>query len=348
MIRFSYPQILYALFSLPILILAVWAEHRWRKRAAAKWADPQLHFATLPHFAPGKAINRRILELLALGLGIVALAGPQIGTRVENVTRQGVDLVIALDMSQSMLAEDISPNRFQKARLEVTRLLQQLRGDRVALVPFAGSAHIQVPLTLDYDALNSVLAALQPEMMPVQSTDIGEALAQALKAFSPQSPARRILLLISDGEDHMGNWEKSLDNLKKEGVIVYTIGMGSPQGVPIPIKEGGELKGYKKDRRGEIVLTKLNEELLQNIARESGGEYFRGTPGGDEFQTVRRKIEGSEKTTFEERRFTDFEHRYQWALFPAVIILMLSELLPRYRRQIPLRYGKVEKEEVTV
>lgn len=336
MIRFAHPHVLNLLWLTLGLLVIFWWDYRWRKRRANQWAELHLHSIVLPTLSLKRILLKYLLTLASIICGIIALSGPQVGTRVENIVRQGVDIVIALDLSESMLAEDVLPNRFSKARLELMRFFQELKGDRVALVPFAGSAHIQVPLTLDYDALSLVLNSLEPSIMPLPGSDIGDALRQSLKAFRKDSPTRKILILISDGEDHMGTWEKAIEDVKNEDVEIITVGIGTIQGAPIPIKEQGILKGYKKDKVGAVVITRLNEDVLKRLSQVTGGEYYPATPSGDEFRAIIQRIEGKEKATFEEKKFTDYEHRFQWFVMLVIILLGASEIFPTYKPRLPV------------
>ncbi len=332
MIRFAHPDYLSILWIIPLMLAALVFEGRWRRKATSSWATERMFDAVLPERAPLRMLARRVLLVLSVALIVLAAAGPQVGTRLVEVTREGTDVVIALDVSKSMLAEDVTPNRLLKARHEILGLLQMLRGDRVALVPFAGVAFVQVPLTLDYGAFGAVLNALEPGMIPHPGTALGEAIAQARRAFRPDSKAQKSLILIPDGEDHE---EGALDQAKeaaKEGVIIFTIGMASQAGAPIPEKDAvGRIIGYKTERGGGTVISRLNEQLLSDIAEAAGGEFYRDNPSGDEFRRIYEKLAGMDKQKFEQKQFTDYEDRFQWPLLLAFLLLLIEELIPPYR-----------------
>lgn len=332
MIRFAHPQALNLLWLMPLLALAALAEYRWRIRSMRAWASEHLWDTAFPARAPGRLLMKRLLGSGAMGLIALALAGPQVGTKQIEVTREGTDVVVALDVSQSMLAEDVTPNRLLKARHEILRLLERLRGDRVALVPFAGVAFVQVPLTLDYGAFGAVLNSLEPGMIPQPGTAIGEAIKQARRAFRSESRAQKILILITDGEDHEAGATLAAKEAAGEGIIIFTVGMASPTGAPIPEKDAaGRIVGYKQERGSGTVISKLNEDLLTKIADAAGGAFYRDNPGGDEFKRIFERITGMDKEKFEQKQFTDYEDRFQWPLLLAFLLLAAEELIPPFR-----------------
>lgn len=329
MIRFAHPDYLYFLWVIPVMLLIVWWEYHWRLKSMSRWASEPLWDAALPDRAPGRKLVKRLLITLSIAMLLVALSGPQIGTRMVEVTREGSDIAIVIDVSQSMLAEDITPNRMMKARHEVVKFLGRLHGDRVALVPFAGVAFVQVPLTLDYAAVNSILHALEPGMIPQPGTSLSAAIKQAQRAFREESKAQKIMMLITDGEDHETGAIDQAKEAARENIIIYTIGMASPSGGPVPIKNtSGRITGYKQERGGGTIISRLNEKLLMDIARITGGEYFRSTAVGSEFKQIFNKVAKLDKEEFEAREFTDYEHRFQWFLLAALLLIVLAELIP--------------------
>jgi len=333
MIRFAHGEYLVLLWSLPVLALLAWVEYRWRIKSMARWAESRMWDTAFPHRAPGRILVKRWLGVAAIGLLIIALSGPQVGTREIEVKREGTDIVIALDVSQSMNATDITPSRLIKARHEVARLLKRLRGDRVALVPFAHVAFVQTPLTLDYSAVITMLEALDPKILPYPGTSISAAIEQARRAFKIESKAQRILLLITDSEDHDSDPIKQAKEAAKEGIKIYTIGMATVQGGPIPIKDQrGNITGYKQ-YRSTTVVSRLDETILKEIANITGGEYFRTTKTGREFERIYEQITGMDTEEFETKQFTDYEDRFQWLAAMAFLLLILEELIPPGRRR---------------
>lgn len=334
MIRFAHPWALQLIWLVPIALVVAWLEYRWRLKAMSSWAKEALWDASLPDRAPMRLALKRGFWALAIGFIALALAGPQVGTRTMQVTREGTDVVIALDVSKSMLAEDVAPSRMLKAKHEILKLLEQLRGDRVALVPFAGAAFVQVPLTLDYGALGSMLNSLDPGMIPQPGTAIGDAIKQARKAFRSESKAQKILILITDGEDQENGAVTEAKEAAKEGVLIFTVGMASPEGAPIPEKDdAGRVMGYKQASGSGTVISKLNESLLTDVAGSTGGDYYRDNPGGDEFRKIYERILGMSREKFEQKQFTDYEDRFQWPLAMAFLLLLADELVLPYRRR---------------
>jgi Ca-activated chloride channel family protein len=239
-----------------------------------------------------------------------------------------------VDVSQSMLTEDIAPNRMLRTRHEVARLLEQLRGDRVALAPFAGVAFVQVPLTLDYSAVVSILNALEPGMIPQPGTSLAAAIHQARRAFRAEGKAQKVMILISDGEDHEPGAFAEAKEAAKEGVIIYTVGMATPAGGPIPVRDDrGRVAGYKKGPGGETVISRLNDDELQQIAAATGGEFYRASAGGGEFKQIFKKISGMDKEQFESREYTDWEDRFQWPVAAVLLLMVFEECIPPGRKR---------------
>jgi len=333
-IRFAHPAYLHLLWVGLLLLAAAWLEYRWRWAAMKRWASEALWDAALPDRAPGRLLAKRILLTVGLMLGVIALAGPQVGTRLVEVTREGSDIALVVDVSASMMTEDIAPNRLLTMRHEIAELLGQLRGDRVALVPFAGVAFVQVPLTLDYSAVVSVLDALDPGIIPQPGTALAEAIGQARKAFRVESKAQKVMIIISDGEDHEAGAVTAAKEAAKEGVIIYTVGMATAAGGPIPVKDDrGHVADYKRGPDGETVISRLDEKTLKDVADAGGGEYYRASAGGDEFRRILKKISGMDKEQFESKEYTNYEDRFQWLLMGAFVLAALEEIIPRGRRR---------------
>ncbi|MBT7619006.1 MAG: VWA domain-containing protein [Calditrichaeota bacterium] len=333
MIRFAHPEYLHFLWALPVLMILALLELRWRKAAMLRWANQTMWDTAFPHRAPRNVFVKRLLGLSAIGLLILAISGPQVGTRQIEVKREGTDIVIALDVSRSMYATDISPSRLIKAKHEITRLLKRLRGDRVALVPFANVAFVQIPLTLDYSAVVTALNAMDPEIIPYPGTSLSEAIKQGQRAFRIESNAQKILILITDSEDHSTDAAEQAAEAAKEGVRIFTVGMATPQGGPIPITDArGRITGYK-EYQGNTVVSRLNENILIEIAQVTGGEYFRATKTGTEFEKIFKKISGMETEEFESKQFTDYEDRFQWPAALAFILIILEMMIPAGKRR---------------
>lgn len=334
MFRFGVETALWGLMAVPLLAAAFWYALRARRRALARFGDTQLMDRLSQTVNRKGRVARVVLLLVAVGALVLALARPQFGTRVETVRRQGQDLVVALDLSVSMLAEDIAPNRLERAKLAVARLIERLEGDRIGLVAFAGQAFVQSPLTVDYGAARLFLNAMEPELVPVQGTNLGQALAVSLDSFDEEEDREhRILLLFTDGEDHEGEIEANLERAVAAGVRIYTVGFGSGDGVPIPdLDEQGRRRGFLRDDDGAVVTTRLEEEPLQRLAEETGGQYIRVTPGGAELTALAEELAGMAGREIEAQQVTQFEEQFQLFLGLGLILLLVEMLIPERRR----------------
>ena len=281
----------------------------------------------------GRRIGKIAMLLAAIFFMVMALARPQIGTRLEEVKREGVDIIVAMDVSKSMLAEDIAPSRLEKAKHEVESFIDRLRGDRIGLIAFAGVAFTQCPLTLDYGAAKIFLDIMAPDLIPVPGTNLSDAIRKAIETFDQKERKYKVLVLITDGEDHSGEALKWADEAEREGIVIYCVGIGSPQGVPIPIKDGG--RGgieFKKDRQNQVVITKLDEVTLEKIALKTGGKYFRATSGEEELDKIYDEIAEMEKKELGSMQFSQFEDRFQYLLAFAILLLVLEVLMPERRQ----------------
>lgn len=324
MIRFAHLHYLYALAFVPLLALLYLWSRRIRKKSLQLFANPVLFQQLSPASAKRKAGAKFTLFLVAMILLIVALADPQIGTKLETVKREGVDIVFALDVSNSMKAEDFRPNRLENAKRQISLLLQRLQSDRVAIVIFAGNAFLQLPLTTDYSAAQLFLSSIDTDFLSVQGTAIGSAIRLGMKSFVRGEKKHRVILVISDGEDFEEEAIAAAKEAAADGIIVHAIGMGSPQGVPIPIYQNGAQTGFKKDEDGNVVITRLNETLLQQIADAGKGRYLRAANRQDELETLFKDIEGMEKKQLAARVYTEFEDRFQYPLFAALALLLFE------------------------
>jgi Ca-activated chloride channel family protein len=292
------------------------------------------------------AIARRwkaALMLGALALLAVALARPQFGSRVETVRSVGQDIVVAVDLSTSMLAEDASPNRLERARLAILRLIGNLDGDRIALVAFAGTAFVQSPLTVDYSAAAMFLDAMHPDLMPVQGTDLGAALRVSLDALGQGARDARVIVLVTDGEHLEGDFEAELERAVESGVAVHVVGIGSPEGGPIPqYDQRGERVGFLRDDEGAVVTTRLDEATLSSVAERTGARYVRAGAGGAAFDDLVDEIASVEGEAVEARQVTLFEEQFQIFLGIALAMLWIEWLIPDRRRRRVAWAGRFE------
>jgi Ca-activated chloride channel family protein len=325
--RFGFSEYLYLLLLVPVALGVYVYGFRRKQTLLSRFGN--LH---LVKKLSGKVSLRRrrikaIFLVTSLFLMLLALARPQFGTRVETIKREGQDIFVALDVSLSMLAQDIRPSRLEKAKREVGQFIDGLEGDRIGLIAFAGEAFVQCPLTLDYGAARLFLSAMGPEMIPVPGTAIGEAIRKAMVSFSGEDKKSKVLIIITDGEDHMGGLPNTLKEAVEAGVVIYTIGIGTQQGVPIPDTTGGSSGSFRKDRQGAVILTRLNESGLREIAETTGGEHFRVTANSTELDQIYAAVAGMDKKELSARQVTLFDEKFQPVLCLALILLTLEFFL---------------------
>ncbi|MFH1143459.1 MAG: VWA domain-containing protein [Candidatus Eisenbacteria bacterium] len=335
--RFAHPELLWFLLLLPGIGFFMWLRYRAGRRALEQALSPIMARRLTLHLSGAARGRRLMLVLLALALTILGGARPQRGTQYVTATRTGGDVIFALDVSESMLAEDLKPNRLQRARHEISAILDRLKGDRVGLVAFAGESFLQCPLTLDYSAARMFLEYMTPELIPQPGTDLGRALEVAVGAFDEGSEGYRALVLITDGEDHGGRVDEGIKSARDAGVKIFAVGIGNEAGEPIPMRgAAGGIQGYKQDRDGRVVLTRLEEGPLRRVAEETDGFYTRagGTLG---LHRVVDAIEGMEKRELEGGMRVLYEERYRYFVWPALILLLLEMWIPRRRQAFPVR-----------
>ena len=317
------------LYWLPLLLPLAWAAFallRRRRRALAQLVDPALLGILAPAWNSARAKSRLVLRLLALALLVLALARPQWGFHWEEVRRKGLDLMVVLDTSRSMMASDLAPSRLQQAKWGIRDLLRNLRGDRIGLVPFAGASILQCPLTIDYAAFTMTLDDLYSGIIPRGGTAIEQALRTAVAAFPADGAADRVILLVTDGEDHEGDPLKLLPELKEKSIRVYTIGIGTLEGEMVPGDEGQG--AYFKDRQGQIVKTVLKEDVLQKLALGTGGTYVRSASGDTGLERVfNESITHLKRSEQETRTAKIYEERFVWAIAAALLLLAWEALL---------------------
>lgn len=332
MFRFGAAEMLLGLLVIPAIGAFLYMASRRASRAMAMFGDTQLMRRLSANVNRRGRVVKIAFVLSVIGLLVIAMARPQFGTRVETVRRQGLDVMVAIDVSRSMLAEDIAPNRLDKAKFAVADLIRRLDGDRVGLVAFAGEAFVQSPLTLDYAAARLFLNAMEPDIVSVQGTDLGAALSTALDAFDAGTNPHRVLIAITDGEDHEGAIDEAVGRAREQGVRIFTVGMGSPDGVPIPaFDEAGRRSGFVRDEDGSIVTSRLDEATLMRIAERTDGAYYRATARGSELEDLANRLTGEEGQELEAQQVTRFEEQYQLFLGLALALLVAEMLVPDRR-----------------
>ena len=340
MFKFANPEYLNLLYLLPVLVALFWFIGRNRKKLLQNFADKELHKTLFPTDSNLKRWTKFGLVLLALTCLVFAAANPQVGTKMQEVKQTGIDVFILLDVSNSMMAEDIKPNRLEKAKYQISNLINKLRGDRIGLIIFAGQAYVQIPLTTDYAAANLFLSAVDVNSVPSQGTAIASAINLATASFDTLS-TQKVIIAITDGEDHEGDLEKAVENAVSRDIKIYTIGLGSQGGVPIPVYNNrNQLVGFKKDRDGNTVLTKLDEEVLKKIAIDGNGKYFRGTNYEDHLDKIYTELSELEQTEFGVKKVTDYEDRFYYLLIPAIILLILEFFISEKKSPLYARINK--------
>jgi Ca-activated chloride channel family protein len=331
MFQFAYPYFLWGLAIGPVMWLLFAARMSWKRKAIKRFGDPNLLGRLMPDFSPGKLRTRFILMFSAWTLLVIGLANPQIGSKYEEVKRRGIDLIIALDVSKSMLAEDLRPNRLERARQAISKLLDKFGDDRVGIVVFAGEASLQLPFTSDYAAARMFLSTISTESIQTQGTAIGQAIHVAVRSLPREGNRSKAIIIISDGENHEDDAIAEAKSAKESGITIHTLGIGSEQGSPIPELKDGRVNGYKKDENGTTVISRMNPAMLQEIATAGGGKFVRSSSGNVGLEDLFTQINAMQKTDFGTKMFTDYEDRFQYFLLPAILLLLI-ELLVSERR----------------
>jgi Ca-activated chloride channel homolog len=330
MLRFQHSEYLWALVLLLVLQLAFLSISWWKRRSVRKLGDPVLVEKLFTGYSRRRFTFRFLLIFLAFLFGVIGLANIQKGSRMEKITRKGVDVVIALDVSKSMLAGDVKPDRLTRAKQLISKLADKLDNDRVGLVVFAGNAYLQMPLTIDYSAAKMYLTTVGPEMIPTQGTAIGQAIQVSNDAFNKKERKHKALVIISDGEDHDETAISKANMAFDNGVVINTIGIGSPTGSPLPDPETGT---YKKDKEGNTVISKLNEDELKSIAAAGRGIYEHLDNNTEEVvNSLVQKIDSMEQKEFGENIFTDYNSYYQYFLAISLLLLIAEFFIPEIRR----------------
>lgn len=323
--RFAAPDYLWLLLALPVLAALFVLAFRRRRRALERFGDLRLVERLAGSVSIEKRVIKAVLVVAAAFFLILALARPQWGSSLETVTRRGVDVIVAVDTSLSMLAEDVKPNRLAQARGAISSMIGLLEGDRVGVVAFAGAAYVACPLTLDYAAASLFVDIIDTDLIPVQGTAIAAAIRKATEAFGTEDRRYKVLILITDGEDHEGDVEAAARAAAEAGVIIYTIGVGSPSGEPIPLRdERGRVTGYKDDVDNKKVTSRLGESALEAIAVATRGKYLRSSAEGVELQRIYEEIARMDKRALSSRLQTAYEERYTIPLAAALLLLGLE------------------------
>ena len=332
MFRFANSEYLYLLAIIPLLMVALaFVAHR-RKRLLARFGNSEIVRELIPDFSQGRLRLKALLYLTSLALLIFAAARPQLGSKLREVKAEGVEMMLVVDVSNSMLAEDFEPNRLERTKYAINKLFEGLQQERVGLVAFAGEAKVQLPITSDYRMAQAFAKRLSPTLIAEQGTDVGKALELAMLSFSGQSERSRVIVLITDGENHEDDAVATARKAAEMGIRIYTIGIGTPEGAPIEI--GGE---FVKDENDEMVVSKLNEQMLEQIATTTQAAYVRASKQSIGLEEIVKGINEMERSELTTVKYEEYNEQYQWLVAVVLVLLLLDQIIltrrnPKLRR----------------
>lgn len=325
MFRFAHPELLYLLIVIPLLIVFYVVMVGKKKKAIAEFGNPELLKPLMPLLSFKRGAWKFVMLLLALVFVILGVAGPQFGSKLQQVKKKGVELMIALDVSNSMMAQDIKPSRLEKAKMAISRMVEKLSNDKVGLIVFAGDAYVQLPITTDYSSAKLFLSNISADIVPVQGTAIGAAIDLAAKSFTPETETSKAIIVITDGENHQDDAIAAAKKAHEKGIAIHTIGMGLEQGAPIP--EKGQLGQFMKDGSGNIVVSKLDEQTLREIAKAGEGIYVRASNTDVGLTQLLDEVNRMEKSLLEERVYTDYAEKYQYFLLVGLFFVFVEFMI---------------------
>lgn len=321
------PNYFYLLLLIPVLIGVYLWNSIWKKKKITEFGSGNYLKRLAPEASTtSKPLIKMVLLAVTLGTLILALVNPKFGTRIETVKRQGVDIVFAIDVSKSMLAEDIAPSRMGKAKQLASQIINNLASDRIGIVGYAGSAFPMLPITTDYSMAKMYIQDMHTDMVSSMGTALSQAIEVGSNYFDDPNTSK-VMILISDGEDHGDGISNAVAMAKDKGIKIITIGVGTPEGGQIPIKQNGRIAGYKKDVDGSTVITKLNDETLNEIAQKTGGTFMYGSKTDEVLQLVDQTLQKVEKTDFESQQIADFQSQFQWFIGLALLLLIIDSLV---------------------
>ena len=339
MFRIANPEYLYALLLIPALMVFYWYSRRKRRRALAQFGQKEILSVLMPEASSARPAIKFAILILALASVIIGIARPQFGSQLKTVKREGIELIIALDVSNSMLAEDIQPNRLEASKRSISQLVDKLSDDKIGMIVFAGEAYTQLPITSDYVSAKLFLNSISPQIVPTQGTAIGAAIELGIKSFSPQFVGSKVIIVITDGENHEDDAVGAATKAAEQGIIVHTLGMGLPKGALIPYFSNGQ-KGYKKDSKGNTIVTKLDEQMLQKISQAGKGVYIRANNSQVGLNTLFNEVSKMQKTEMESQIYADYDEKFQYfmglGLFLILLDFILLERKSKYMKNIKL------------
>ncbi|WP_333693395.1 vWA domain-containing protein [Flavobacterium sp.] len=318
---------LYFLAVIPVIVLLFLFNLYWKRKKQREFGDVELVKKLSPEKSVFKSVLKVSVLMLALTSLIIALANPKIGTKMETVKREGIDIVFAIDVSKSMLAEDVAPNRLDKTKQIVSQIINQLGSDRIGMVAYAGSAFPVLPITTDYGVAKMYLQGMNTDMVSSQGTSLEDAIKLSANFFDKGNATNKLIILVSDGEDHSEGYEGAIEEAVKVKAKIITIGVGTEKGGPIPLKRNGVVESFKRDQNDEVVVTKLNPEILKEIGKGTKGGYVYGGNTKEVLDYVKNALDNIEKTEFETTQVADFQSQFQWFLGIAFLLLFLDVFL---------------------
>ncbi|MBQ5608856.1 MAG: VWA domain-containing protein [Rikenellaceae bacterium] len=334
MFRFANPHILYLLLMIPAAVaIFVFAQLR-RRRRLERFASSSLLAQLTPSASPARLRTKFILYTLAVMFLILAAARPQVGSKLREEHQKGIEMMLVVDVSNSMLAEDFEPNRLDRTKFAIDRVVESMKQDRIGVVAFAGEAQVQLPITSDYRMARAFARKLSPAMVRTQGTDLGAAIKLASMSFSSQSEGSRVMILITDGENHESDALDAAQAAAEKGIAIYTIGIGTPEGAPVMI--GGE---YLTDDKGDMVVSKLDEKMLQEIASATGGAYVRATKQSIGLKEIVDRLKELDESDLATTRFEAFDEQYQYPLAVALLLLLIEWLILDRRNPLLARFN---------
>jgi len=308
------------------MVVLFWLGMRWKKRSLKRYGDMSVYKSLVPRMSFARPRFKFILFIVATAFLIMGIVNPQIGSKLKEAERKGVDLMIALDVSNSMNARDIKPSRLDRAKKAISKLIDRLSGDRIGIIVFAGQAYTQLPITTDYSAAKLFLSNVDSDIVPTQGTSIGNAIDLAMDSFTDNDHSKAIIV-ITDGENHQQDALEKAKEAKNKGIMVHTIGMGLPNGAPIPVYKNGQMQGFKKDNQGNTVVSKLNEQLLSQLADAGSGKYVRANNTKAGLNAIFDEINAMEKKKFETKTYADYEDRFQYFLAVSLLLFIIEAIM---------------------
>lgn len=337
MFQFHNEEFLWLLLLIPGFILLWWVSRRNRKKKIRLFGDPQVVAGLMPEVSKSLRRLKVILLLSAFGLIVIAIARPRFGSSLMEVKRNGIEMIVAIDVSNSMLTRDVKPNRLERAKKSVEKLISELQNDKIGLIVFAGDAYVQLPVTNDYASAKMFLSTINPAMVPKQGTAIGSAIDMAVRSFTSENQTSKVLVIFTDGENHEDDPVSSAKTAAEKGIVIHTVGMGLPNGQPVPAPDGN---GFLKDNSGNVVMSKLDEAGLKNIALAGNGIYVRTGSSNSGIELISEEIGKMQQTTTTSQQYSDYDEKFAYPAALALLLLLaelfISDRITRKKSRIDI------------